>query len=155
MTMIGSTARVGRAGAFAAFLALAATGPAFAQEETAPLRGTITVDQAVQRALERNYDILSARENIESAEGRKKQALQSYLPSLTGNLSYQHGYDRPVFSTDDPARPPSFDSWTTRYGLNQTIIDWGAFKSIQAAGRDVSANKYDYAQRRADLVLAA
>ena len=38
--------------------------------------------------------------------------------------------------------------------LRQTIIDWGAYKSIQAAGSELSANKYDYAQGRADLVLA-
>lgn len=154
MTMIGSTARLGRTGALVAVLALAGGAPAFAQE-AAPLRGSITVEEAVQRALDRNYDLLSARENIESAEGRKKQAMQGYLPSLTAGANYTHGFDRPVFSTDDPLRLPSFDSYTTRYGLNQTIIDWGAYKSIQAAGSNVAANEYDYAQSRADLVLAA
>jgi len=153
MTMIPSTARVGRAGALVAFLALVATVPAFAQE-SAPLRGTITVDEAVQRALDRNYDILTARENISSAEGRKKQAMQSYLPGIDASMNYQKQFDTSTLVPVGNTFIETNESYVVNYGLRQTLVDWSAFKSIQAAGMNVSANKYDYVQARADLVLA-
>jgi len=90
MTMIRSTARLGRTGALVAFLALAGAVPAFAQDTT-PLRGTITVDEAVKRALDRNHDLLTARENIESAEGRQKQAVQRYLPGVDASQIVSRG----------------------------------------------------------------
>jgi outer membrane protein TolC len=154
MTMIRSTARTGRAGALVAFLALAVAVPAFAQD-TAPLRGTITVDEAVKRALERNHDLLSARENIESAEGRKKQALQRYLPGLDASMNYNKQFDERTQVLVGDSLISVNESYRVSYGVRQTIVDWSAFKSIQAAGNDLSASKYDYAQGRADLVLAA
>ncbi len=154
MTMIRSTARTGRVGALVAFLALAVAVPAFAQD-TAPLRGTITVDEAVKRALERNHDILAARENIEAAEGQKKQALQRYLPGVDASMRYQKGFDSSFLVEVNGQQVLTDEAYIVNYGLRQTIVDWSAFKSIQAAGNNVSANKYDYAQGRADLVLAA
>ena len=153
MTMIRSTARTGRAGALVAFLALAVAVPAFAQE-TAPLRGTITVDEAVKRALERNHDILAARENIEAAEGGKKQALQGYLPGLDATWNYNKQFDTSTLVPVGNTFIETNEAYTLNFRVRQTLIDWGAYKSIQAAGKNVAANKYDYAQGRADLVLA-
>lgn len=154
MTKNRSTARTGRAGALVAFLAFAVALPAFAQD-TAPLRGTISVDEAVKRALERNHDILAARQNIESAEGQKKQALQRYLPSLDASADYRRSFDNNFFLQGSTPIPTNPDNYSVNYGLQQNLVDWQAYKSIQAAGKNVSANKYDYAQGRADLVLAA
>ncbi len=135
-------------------LALAAVPAAFAQE-TAPLRGTITVEDAVRRALDANYDLHAARENIESASGRKKQAMQGYLPGLDARMSFNRQFDASTLVQVGNTFVETSDVYTVNYGLRQTLIDWGAFKSIQAAGKNLSATKFDYAQSRADLVLLA
>ena len=155
MTMLRIPAPRGgaRAALVAAALALAAAAPVSAQEPEAPARGVVTVDEAVRRALARNHDLQTTRENIEAAAGRRKQALQRYLPGISASMDYQRSFDdRAVFSggTSFPVNP---NNYSQTYALSQTLIDWGAIKSIQAAGSDLSASKFDYEQARADIVL--
>ena len=73
-------------------LGLALATPVFAQEGEAPARGIVSVDEVVRRALDFNYDLRSARENIEAAAGRKDQTLQRYLPSLNAGLDYRRSF---------------------------------------------------------------
>jgi outer membrane protein TolC len=154
MTIARSTARTGRswAATLAALLALSLATPVPAQDD-APARGVVDVDEAVRRALERNHDLLSARENIEAAEGRKKQALQRYMPSLGAGVNYRRNFDN-RFTQSGVTFLVNPDNYSTNYTFSQNLIDWGAYKSIQAAGRSLNGNRYDYEQARADLVLA-
>jgi outer membrane protein len=156
MTKLHSTARIGRvrAALAVAVLALSAATPVFAQTES-PARGEVTVDEVVRRALEHNHDLLTARENIESAAGRKNQALQRYLPSVTAGIDYQRSFDERFFLQGGVEVPSSADNYSTVFGVSQTLIDWSAYKSIQAANRNLDANKFDYDQARADIVLLA
>ena len=157
MTMHRSTARAGRARAagLGALLALVLATPVFAQEDeaVAPARGVVTVEEAVRRALAHNHDLQTTRENIEAAAGRRKQALQRYLPSLNAGIDYRRSFDDNVFFSGGTAFPVSPDNYSTSYTLSQNLIDWGAIKSIQAAGRTLTANRHDYEQARADIVL--
>jgi outer membrane protein len=154
MTMHPSTARTGRARAalVSAVLALAVATPVFAQTE-APVRGVITVDEAVRRALANNYDLQTTRENIEIAAGRRKQAVQRYLPGINAGIDYRRSFDDRVFFSGGTSFPVNPDNYSQSYSLSQTLIDWGAIKSIKAAGQDLAASKFDYDQARADLVL--
>jgi outer membrane protein len=155
MTMHRTTARLARGGAalVAALFAFSAGVPAFAQTPD-PARGVVTVDEAVRRALDRNHDLLSARENIEAAAGRRNQALQRYLPGISGSLSYNRSIDNTFVREDGTIVTTNPSRYSAGASLSQTLIDWSAYKSIQAASRGLTANKYDYAQARADLVLA-
>ncbi len=155
MTMHRSQAPLAPGGAalVVALLAFSAGAPAFAQGDDA-LRGVVTAEEAVRRALERNHDILSARENIESAAGRRNQAVQRYLPSLGAGIDYRRSIDNRVNFGSGISFDVNPDQYTTTYSLSQTLIDWGAYKSIQAANRGLGATKLDFAQARADLVLA-
>ncbi len=148
MTMFRWTARAGRARAAlgAAVLALSLVSPVLAQEE-APVRGVVTVDEAVRRALANNYDLLTTRENILSAEGRRNQAKQQYLPGISANGSYRKNFDG-TFAFADPNR------FSTNYALRQNLIDLQALRSIRATGHGLEATRLDYTQARADLVLA-
>jgi outer membrane protein len=154
MTIDRSTARTGRATAalLAALLALSTATPVLAQDPE-PVRGTVTVDEAVRRALAYNYDLQTTRENIEIAAGRRKQAVQRYLPSLDSGINYRRGVDAPFVFQRDDSFLVSNELYTVSATLSQTLIDWGAIKSIQAAGKNLTATKFDYDQARADLVL--
>src|SRR5687767_633237 len=154
MTIDRSTARTGRAttALLAALLALSLATPVLAQDPE-PVLGTVTVDEAVRRALAHNHDLQTTRENIEIAAGRKKQAVQRYLPSLDTGISYRRGVDSPFLFQRDDNFLVTNELYTVSATLSQTLIDWGAIKSIQAAGKSLTASKFDYDQARADLVL--
>jgi outer membrane protein len=136
-------------------LGLAAPGQAGAAGYE-PVRGDLTVDQAVKLALERNQDLLISGANVNAASGQQKQALQRYLPSLSASGSYSHnlnttGYLDP--NTQLIVTKGSPDNYGVRYVLNQNLIDIAAIKSISAAGKAVEASKLNYAFSRSDLVL--
>lgn len=155
MTMHRSKAWIARGGAgmAAVLLTLSLGGSARAQSAD-PARGTVSVEEAVRRALERNYDILSARENIKAAAGRRNVAVQRYLPSLGASMDYRKGFDSSFLIQRDDEFIVTSTNYNVNYSLSQTLVDWGAYKSIQAANRGVGASKHTFEQARADLVLA-
>jgi outer membrane protein TolC len=67
-------------------LLLLATAPAAAQtpNDTLPL----TLDQAVQRALDRSFAMRLARADVLEAEGQVREAFSAALPQVTGSLTY-------------------------------------------------------------------
>ncbi len=137
------------------------TGRATAQtaNDTGPARGTIGMDEAVRRALSRNYDLLGNEQNINAAAGRKNQALQGYLPGISARYGYSRFFDAdetiirvdPVTGNAIASNP---NSYSYQVGLSQNLLDWGQIKRIQAANRGLDATKLDYRQARADIVLA-
>lgn len=146
-----------------AALAVSTVGvpPGFAEDEEAlpPARGTIKIDEAVRRALVSNQDLLTRGENVESSAGRKKQALQGYLPGISARGGWSHGFDADEqgFRLDPNTGnlvPPEEDLYSYNLTLNQNLIDWAQIKRIQSASRGLDATKFDFSQARADLVLA-
>lgn len=71
-------------------LSLAVAGtlavPAAAQAPTDTLR--LTLDQAVQRALDRSFAMRLARADVLEADGEVREALSAALPQVTGSLTY-------------------------------------------------------------------
>src|SRR2546427_9732359 len=68
-------------------LALVARG---VQAQAAPTTDTVrlTLDQAVQRALEQSVDMRLARASVLEANGQVRQAFSGALPEVTGSLVY-------------------------------------------------------------------
>jgi len=142
------------AGLLALAGALAAPGYAGTQA-AAPVRGDLTVDQAVKLALERNQDLLTSGENINAAAGQQKQALQRYLPSLSASGSFSHNLNETGYLDPNTSLivTGSQDNYGVRYVLNQNLIDIASIRSISAAGKSLEASKLNYAFSRSDLVL--
>ena len=67
-------------------LLLLATAPAAAQTPSDTLR--LTLDQAVQRALDRSFAMRLARADVLEAEGQVREAFSAALPQVTGSLTY-------------------------------------------------------------------
>jgi outer membrane protein TolC len=71
---------------FTAALAVLVALPAGAQRPTDTLR--LSLDQAVQRALDQSFAMRLARADVVEANGQVREALSSALPQITGSLTY-------------------------------------------------------------------
>lgn len=67
-------------------LLLLAAAPAAAQTPSDTLR--LTLDQAVQRALDRSFAMRLARADVLDADGQVREAFSAALPQVTGSLVY-------------------------------------------------------------------
>ncbi len=140
----------------AALLSGAVQQAAHAQDpsEIPAARGPISVDEAVRLAMLKNHDLLSNEQNIRAAAGRKAEALQRYLPSLSADLGFNRAFDGSVQIGAGQSIPSSVNTYTSSYVLSQNLVDWSAFKSIQSAKHSKTATEFDYRAARGDLVLA-
>ena len=71
---------------FIAALAVFVAPPAAAQSPTDTLR--LSLDQAVQRALDQSFATRLARADVVEANGRVREALSAALPQVTGSFTY-------------------------------------------------------------------
>ncbi|HKW40833.1 MAG TPA: TolC family protein, partial [Gemmatimonadales bacterium] len=67
-------------------VALLAAGPLRAQTPADTLR--VTLDDAVQRALDQGFAMRVARADVVDAAGQVREALSSALPQVTGSVTY-------------------------------------------------------------------
>ena len=134
---------------------LSASGYASAGEAVSPVRGDLTVDQAVRLALERNQDLLTSGENINAASGQQKQALQLYLPRISAGAAWSHNFNTTAYfsQTTGTVIPGDADDYGVRWVLSQNLIDIASIRTISAAGKELEASKFQHQFSRADLVL--
>lgn len=85
--------------------------------------GTLSFAQAMQRALEANRNVDSAREAVAVSRAEKRAALSYVLPQLAVSGSYTRNSDEIAFGTGDAARIvlPRND-WEYRVVLDQPIF---------------------------------
>ena len=69
-------------------LLLLAAAPAAAQTPASTDTLRLTLDQAVQRAVDRSFAMRLARADVQDAEGRVREATSAALPQVTGSLVY-------------------------------------------------------------------
>jgi len=68
--------------------ALTITGTAMAQDSMSTVSGkTITLQEAIKVALDNNYQVKKAKNNLELADMNHKSAMANFFPSLNGRLS--------------------------------------------------------------------
>src|SRR2546427_12028209 len=86
-------------------LALVARG---VQAQAAPTTDTVrlTLDQAVQRALEQSVDMRLARASVLEANGQVRQAFSGALPEVTGSLVYTRQFASIYQGIGGPAPAP-------------------------------------------------
>lgn len=116
---------------FLAALLLALSAPATAQDE--PL---LSLDQAVAVALERNHEVLRARERLLRQEGQIQEVKSQAYPQVGLESTYRRTYDESVRDSDFSSlvSPEVTDNYALRTTLRQLVFSWGKVSAgIQAA----------------------
>jgi outer membrane protein len=102
------------------FLALALAVPAQAQEPAAPV--TLTLPEALQRALEANPGIARSRAEIAASQAQTRATLSSILPQIGFQGNYTRNDKEVSFgSGDDQTTILAANDWSYRLTLNQPI----------------------------------
>jgi TolC family type I secretion outer membrane protein len=114
---------------FAASLAAAARADTAQDSPPDPL----DLPAAIRYALDHNYAILQAREQIRQQEGVILQARGPEIPNLTGSASYQRNDQ-----TISEFYPPSTSNWTAELKVTQTVFAGGG---IVASVRNARLNR--------------
>jgi outer membrane protein len=133
----------------AALLCLLATLPLpLAAQARAGGSTTLTLDEAVRTALERNRDVREARDGLEVARKQVTEAWGSVYPSLSLNASYTRNVSPaksflPAIIFDPEAGPDDLiavqfgadNQWTSTLSLEQPLFQARAFIGVGAASR--------------------
>ncbi|MCK0155709.1 TolC family protein [Cellulophaga sp. F20128] len=130
-------------------LAFFAIKTGFSQE----VPSSFTLEEAINYALEHNYNAINADRDIEDARHQKWQTIASGLPQIDGNISYQNQLKQPVslipgeLAGGDPGTfiPVVFgqaQTATATATLRQQIFDGSYIVGVQATKTfiDYSAN---------------
>lgn len=126
---------------------------------------TLTLDQAISMALERNLDVLQAQNNVESAQATVLAARGDYLPTLSASAGWTRTQnDRPgsspIILPDGTVIPGQSgfsvtNSFSTGLNANYTIFD--GFRREASVGRAISsavASEQQAARTRQAIVFA-
>ncbi|HUF65463.1 MAG TPA: TolC family protein [Gemmatimonadaceae bacterium] len=112
---------------------------------------TLTLDRAVQTALQRNRDVRAARLALDQAGGQASEAWAGVLPSIDLNASYTRNISPPVSflparlidpeaGPDDliPVRFGADNLWNSTIRLEQPLFQAQAFLGVGASRRYLS-----------------
>src|SRR5512135_2721597 len=127
-------------------LLLLATAPAAAQTPTDTLR--LTLDQAVQHALDRSFAMRLARADVLDADGQVREAFSAALPQVTGSLTYTRQFAsiyQGLGSTDTSSLGSLFkntpfgapNAWNFQIQATQLLWSGGKVGSGLSAARTV------------------
>ncbi|HEY7168239.1 MAG TPA: TolC family protein, partial [Candidatus Binatia bacterium] len=113
--------------------------------------GVLTIDEAVQTALDNNPQIKAARERIRSQQAVVGQQMAAYYPSVTSTERYQTGNQSG--STNVAAEASDF--FTGGAAVNMTLYNFGKREgSVQSAKETLAAVGYNYKATVDSVVLA-
>src|SRR5256712_1804433 len=121
---------------------------------------SLTIADAVQRALEHNLGTLLAEQRVSEAGGARWRALSDLLPDVRGRLSAtrQKG-NLAAFGFPLPAGIPSlvgpFNVYDARVFAAQSLFDLHAINSARAETHNVAAARFDYKNARDIVVLVS
>jgi outer membrane protein TolC len=123
-----------------------------------PFSGTLSLREAVQRALDYNLGIVDVSEAVRQSHGQQRVARSSLLPNLNASvrenvqkISLQAAGVRVPFV---PAVSGPFNYFDLRATLTQTVADLTALNNYRSAQETVRANQ-QWAQDARDLVVLA
>ena len=135
------------------------TGPA-----GEPVSGTLALEEAIQRALEYNLNVVDARYSVASAQGQRRVSRAALLPRVlaemqetwqTVNLqAFGFRFESPVAGFEFPSVVGPFPLFDLRARLQQTVFDRSALNSHRAATELVRAAEFS-AQDARDIVVMA
>ncbi len=123
---------------------------------------TITIVQAMRRALEHNLGVLTAQQGLGRAEGARWRALSELLPDVRGRISETRqqinlqafGFGTAAASPfgDIPPIVGPFNVFDARLFLSQSVVDLGAIHDARSEEHNLEAARHLYRGAR-DFVL--
>jgi outer membrane protein TolC len=123
---------------------------------------TITVLDAMNRALEHNLGVLTAEEQLGHARGTRWKELSALLPNLNARISesrlqnnlqaFGFGSFGSAFAANIPTIVGPFNVFDARVYLSQAVVDLGAINNTRSESHNVNAAQYTYQGTR-DLVV--
>jgi outer membrane protein TolC len=123
---------------------------------------TISIVDAIVRALEHNLGVLTADEAVGRAQGARWRALSELLPNVNGRVTetrqeinlaafgFSGGPGSPF--GDIPSIVGPFNVFDARVYLSQSILDFGALNGARAEAHNVEAARLSYRSAR-DFVI--
>jgi outer membrane protein TolC len=130
--------------------------PGIAQQPT-PLR--LTLQDAIQKALKANLNVLTAGTRAEEAEGTRMRRLSAALLPRVNAQIYANVQNRDLraFGISLPGMPEvvgPFSNYDFRVYAQQNVIDLQSYRGLKASERAVDAGKMDERDAR-DLIVRA
>ncbi len=132
--------------------------PASAQaQQPAPYR--LTLQDAIQKALQANVSVLAAGTRVEEAEGTRARRLSAALLPRVNAQTYANVQNRDLraMGISLPGMPDVVGPFSNYYlgvSAQQNIVDLASYRGIKASERAVDAGKLDYQDAR-DLIVRA
>jgi len=137
-------------------LSLVSGAPAAAQQ-TAPYR--LTLQDAIQKALQANLNVLEAGTRVDEAEGTRERRLSAALLPRVNAQTYANVQNRNLraFGISVPGLPiPNvvgpFSNYDFRIYAQQNIVDLASYRGLKASERTLDAGKMDERDAR-DLIV--
>jgi len=128
--------------------------PASAQPP-APYR--LTLQDAIQKALQANLSVLAAGTRVDEAEGTRQRRLSASLLPRVNAQTYANFQNRDLraFGISSPALPEvvgPFSNYDIRVYAQQNVIDLASYRTLKASERALDADKLDLQDAR-DLIV--
>ncbi|HET8563319.1 MAG TPA: TolC family protein [Candidatus Binatia bacterium] len=115
--------------------------PPAAQMTFSQQANVLTLDEAVQTALENHPTIKAARERIGQQQSVVGQQMAAYYPTITWNSNYRTSNQSGSTGTSTSA----FDTYTSQANFNLTLYNFGKREAaVQAARETLDATGYNY-----------
>ena len=128
-----------------------------AAQQPSPYR--LTLEDAIQKALEANLSVLAAGTRVEEAEGTRTRRLSAALLPRINAQTYANVQNRDLraFGLSLPGFPiPNvvgpFSNYDFRVYAQQNIVDLESYRGLKASERALDAGKMDYQDAR-DLIV--
>ena len=130
---------------------------AVARGQEAPYR--ITLQDAIQKALQANLSVLEAGTRVDEAEGTRLRRLSAALFPRVNAQSYANVQNRDLraFGISLPGMPEvvgPFSNYDFRVYAQQNIVDLASYRGLKASESAVAAGKLDERDSR-DLIVRA
>src|ERR1043166_6412356 len=110
----------------------------------------LTLDEAIQTALDSNPNIKASKERINSQQAVLGQQMAAYYPSVTSTERYQTGTQ----SGSSNIAPNGSDFFTGGAAVNMTLYNFGKREgTVQSARETLNANLFNYKTTLDSVVL--
>lgn len=125
---------------------------------------TLTLEDAIRRALEYNLNVVDARYNVDSAAGQRRVSRAALLPHVLADMqetwqtvnlqAFGFRFESPIAGFEFPSVVGPFSVFDVRARLSQTVFDRSAWNSHRASTEAVRAAELS-AQDARDIVVMA
>lgn len=116
----------------------------------------LTIDEAIDRAMEANYDIKMAEERLVEVKAMVGEAASGALPQIIGAAGYERDIKRPqLFFNGNAVTIGSKNTYSASATVTQPIYEAGkVFHAIKAAGSEKRKSLADIENAKDEIKLA-